>query len=141
MATHLVHLFFGEGIYSFPFLTLCLFVIILVRYLVVTGLAWWVICCRFSLPDQDVFKDIRSSVVSAAIFAMAMAAAIEFHILGWTRIYNQIGSHDWWYIGGSYVLVLILQDSPCYITNRLFHSPRLYSWAHQGHHRSRKPSP
>ena len=70
-----------------------------------------------------------------------MAAAIELHILGYTRIYNQLGDHGWWYIGGSYFLVLILQDSYFYITHRLFHCRSFYSWAHQGHHRSRKPSP
>jgi sterol desaturase/sphingolipid hydroxylase (fatty acid hydroxylase superfamily) len=141
MAINLAHLFCGEGIYSFPFLTLCLFVVILVRYLVVAGLTWWLVCSRFNLLDQDIFQDIRSSVVSAAIFAMAMAAAIELHILGYTRIYNQLGDHGWWYIGGSYCLVLIMQDSYFYITHRLFHCRSFYSWAHQGHHRSRRPSP
>ena len=125
MAISLAQLFFGDGTYSLPFLTLCLFVIILVRYLVVAGLTWWLVCSRFSLFDQDVFKDIRSSIVSAAIFAMAMAAAIEFYMLGWTRIYNQIGSHGWWYIGASYFLVLILQDSYFYITPSPFSFPAL----------------
>jgi hypothetical protein len=125
MAINAAHLFSGDGIYSLPFLTLCLFVIILVRYLVVAGLTWWLVCSKFSLLDQDVFKDIRSSVVSAAIFAMAMAAAIEFHMLGWTQIYNQNGNQDWWYIGGSYVLVLILQDSYFYITPSPFSFPAL----------------
>jgi len=141
MAINLTPLFFGQDIYSFPFFTLCLFIIILVRYLVVAGLAWWLVCPKSSLVDQDVFQDIRSSVVSAAIFAMTMAAAIELHILGCTRIYNQLGAHGWWYIGGSYFLVLIMQDSYFYVTHRLFHRPFLYSWAHQGHHRSRRPSP
>ena len=134
-------LFFGVGIYSFPFYALCLFIIILVRYLVVAGLAWWLVCARSSLLDQDVIQDVRLSIVSAAIFAMAMAAAIELHLLGYTRIYDQLGAYGWWYIGGSYFLVLILQDSFFYITHRLFHRPSFYHWAHQGHHRSRRPSP
>ena len=80
-------LFFGVGIYSFPFYALCLFIIILVRYLVVAGLAWCLVCARSSLLDQDVFHDIRLSIVSAAVFAMAMAAAIEPHLHGYTQMH------------------------------------------------------
>jgi len=120
-------LIFSVGIYSFPFYALCLFIIILVRYLLVAGLAWRLVCARSNLLDQDVFQDVRLSIVSAAIFAMAMAAAIELHLLGYTRIYNQLGAYGWWYIGASYILVLILQDSCFYITHRLFHRPGFYS--------------
>ena len=134
-------LFFGVGIYSFPFYALCLFIIILVRYLVVAGLAWCLVCARSSLLDQDVFHDIRLSIVSAAVFAMAMAAAIELHLHGYTQIYNQLGTYGWWYIGASFFLVLILQDGFFYVTHRLFHRPDFYHWTHQGHHRSRQPSP
>jgi sterol desaturase/sphingolipid hydroxylase (fatty acid hydroxylase superfamily) len=141
MEVNVVALLFGVGIYSFPLYALCLFAIILVRYLVVAGLAWWIVCARSSLLDQDVFQDVRLSMVSAAIFAMAMAAAIELHLQGYTRIYNQLGTYGWWYIGASYFLVLVLQDSFFYVTHRLLHRPSLYCWAHQGHHRSRRPSP
>ncbi len=134
-------LLFGVGLYSFPFYALCLFVIILFRYLIVAGLAWLLVCSGSSQLDKDVSQDVRLSVVSAAIFAMTMAAAIELHQNGHTRIYGQLGTYGWWYIGGSYILVLIFQDSFFYITHRLFHHPSFYRWAHQGHHRSRQPSP
>jgi hypothetical protein len=134
-------LLLSAGIYSFPFYAVCLFVIILVRYLVVAGLAWWLVCAKSSLLDRDVWQDVRLSIVSAAIFAMAMAAALELHLLGYTRIYHQFGTYGWWYIAGSYFLVLILQDGVFYVTHRLFHRPGFYRWTHQGHHRSRRPSP
>ena len=137
----LPQLFFARDRYTLVFYTLCLFVIILARYLVVAGCVWWVVCGRSIHLDRDALHDVRLSVVSTGIFAMAMAAAIELHWLGCTRIYGQLSADGWWYIGVSYVLVLVLQDSFFYATHRFFHRPHFYRWTHQGHHQSRRPSP
>ena len=132
---------FGVGIYSFGLYAFWLFVIILLRYLVVAGLTWCLLCTRSIRLDADALHDVRLSVMSAAIFAIAMAAAIQLHLLGYTRIYDGLGRYGWWYILGSYLLVLVLQDGFFYATHRLFHRPKFYRWTHQGHHRTRQPSP
>ena len=127
--------------YQFLSYGLCLFAIVLARYLIVAGLSWWIFCSRSIQLDQDVLHDVRLSIVSAGIFALAMAVAIELHLHGKTRIYDQPGAYGWWYVSVSYLLVLLLQDGFFYVTHRLFHHPRFYRWTHKGHHKSRRPSP
>ena len=134
-------LFLSLGIFSFPLYAFCFFVVILVRYLLIAGLAWRLVYARTILLDGDSLHDVRLSVLSAGVFAFTMAAAIELYLLGYSRIYNQLGPNGWWYIGSSYVMVLILQDGFFYLAHRLFHLQRFYRWTHQGHHSSREPSP
>lgn len=114
---------------------------ILIRYVIVTSLAWWFLRHRSIQLNRDALHDIHLSVLSSIIFAIAMAASIQLYTHGLTRIYDQPSTHGWWYIGVSYLIVLILQDSYFYATHRLFHWPRFYRLTHQGHHRSRPPTP
>jgi len=132
---------FEIGSIGFAFQALCLYAMILACYLVVNSLAWWLLCNQCIKLDRDALHDIRLSAVSAGIFAVAMATTIQLYWHGLTRIYGQPSTHGWWYIGASYLIVLILQDGYFYVAHRLFHWPRLYRLTHQGHHRSRQPTP
>ena len=134
-------LLFEVGCNSFAKHTLCLFAIIMLRYLAVASLAVLLIRNHSIRLDQDAIHDLRLSLVSAIIFAVALATAIQLHSLGLTRIYDQPETYGWWYIGASYWIALVLQDSYFYATHRLFHLPQFYRWTHKGHHRARQPSP
>jgi Sterol desaturase len=130
-----------------------MFLIILARYFLAAGGCWWLLRrCRSSdaaAPSEPgqrrirdgILHDIRLSVLSAAVFALASAAVLCLQSHGLTRLYTRPDAHGWWYLGASYLLVLILQDGVFYATHRLFHHPALYTWFHQGHHRSRRPTP
>jgi len=63
------------------------------------------------------------------------------YTLGYTRLYVDPEQHGLWYIGASFLLVLILQDAYFYFTHRLSHHPKCYKWLHQGHHQSKNPTP
>ncbi|EDY38311.1 sterol desaturase family protein [Cyanobium sp. PCC 7001] len=129
------------------------FAIILLRYFLVAGGVWWLLYARRGLhagregdhrrPDRpgEIRRDIRLSVFSAGVFALATAGVMTLHGLGLTRLYSQPQQYGWWYLGVSYLAVLVLQDGFFYATHRLFHHPALYGWFHQGHHRSRQPTP
>jgi sterol desaturase/sphingolipid hydroxylase (fatty acid hydroxylase superfamily) len=121
--------------------SLGLFAVVVVRYLLVAGLTWCIFYSRTLKLGRDALHDIRLSIVSAGILAMAIAAAVEVHLLNLSRICYRHCEQPLWYIVGSYLAVLVLQDAWFYATHRLFHHPQLYHWAHQGHHRSRRPSP
>lgn len=142
-------------------LSLCLwgitcYVIILARYAGLAGLAYWWLYVRrraSSTPQgngglrrrqpslESIRGDIRLSIHSAAVFAVAMAGVFQLQAHGLTRLYSQPEQHGWWYLGVSYLLVLILQDVFFYATHRLCHHPALFSWMHRGHHRSGQPTP
>jgi Delta7-sterol 5-desaturase len=139
--------------HSFGADILVLFLIILARYFLAAGGCWWLLrFCRSSAaaapsePRQrrirdGIRHDIRLSVLSAAVFALAAAAVLWLQSHNLTRLYTRPDTYGWWYLGASYLLVLILQDAVFYATHRLFHHPALYAWFHQGHHRSRSPTP
>ncbi|MFN9659323.1 MAG: sterol desaturase family protein [Cyanobacteriota bacterium] len=130
------------------------FVIILARYVLLAGLASWWLDGRPAAADagagpaarrrpsaESVRDDIRLSVQSAAVFAVATAGLLHLRSLGLTRLYSQPGEYGWWYLGVSYLLVLILQDVFFYATHRLCHHPALFARMHRGHHRSGQPTP
>jgi lathosterol oxidase len=85
--------------------------------------------------------DIRLSVTAAVLFAFLAALMMIVYKTGHTRIYSRIDAYGWWYLAFSFGLTLVLQDTYFYFTHRLSHHPRLFRWIHQGHHRSRMPTP
>ncbi|MFM7465471.1 MAG: sterol desaturase family protein, partial [Cyanobium sp.] len=137
--------------HSFGFWGLSFFAIILARYFLMAGLVyWWLYVHRSqavhpskpTVPSaRSIREDIRLSISSAAVFALATACALSLQGLGLTRLYSQPEDYGYWYLAVSYLLVLILQDSFFYVTHRLSHHPALFAWLHRGHHRSRQPTP
>jgi sterol desaturase/sphingolipid hydroxylase (fatty acid hydroxylase superfamily) len=91
--------------------------------------------------SESIRHDIQLSLYSAVIFSLCAAAIVSGYDLGMTRLYRDVGDRELWYLGGSYALVLILQDTYFYFIHRLFHHPKLFRWFHQGHHRSHEPTP
>jgi sterol desaturase/sphingolipid hydroxylase (fatty acid hydroxylase superfamily) len=136
---------------SFWFYGFAFFGIILLRYFLMAGATYWFFYKPFSLAKrelehsfptwQSIQHDIQLSVLSAGVFAIAAALIMTACSLGITRLYSQPQQYGLWYLGISYIAVLILQDTYFYFTHRLFHHPLLFQWAHQGHHRSRYPTP
>ncbi|MBE9204605.1 sterol desaturase family protein [Synechocystis salina LEGE 06099] len=139
--------------YSFGIYGLIFFVIILLRYFLIAGGTYaffyspWgqsLISSQFPInipPWSSIRKDIKLSVISAMVFAVA--AAFIFSSYGWkiNRLYFDPYQHGLWYLGVSYILVLLLQDTYFYFTHRLFHHHLLFPLFHQGHHCSRYPTP
>lgn len=139
--------------HSFGFYGIAFFAIILFRYFLVAGGTYFFLYLPFSqalihpqTPYQSpswklVWHDIQLSIVSAGVFALAAAFILSGYSWGGTRLYSDPQQYGLWYLGVSYTAVLILQDAYFYFTHRLFHHPALFRWVHQGHHRSRYPTP
>lgn len=132
---------------------IALFGIILLRYFLVAGGAFLLLYSplnrlrpasgssagRPSWPAIQ--QDIVLSVSSAVIFALAAAFILASQRWGLTRLYIDQQEFGFWYLGISYLAVLLLQDTYFYFSHRLFHHPTLFRWFHAGHHRSRHPTP
>ncbi|MGI0486758.1 sterol desaturase family protein [Pantanalinema rosaneae CENA516] len=139
--------------HAFWFYSIALFGIILIRYFLVAGGVYWFFYSPFnsalehhSLPNRlpswrSIQHDIQLSILASAVFALAAAFILSAYRLGITRLYSDFQQYGLWYLGVSYLLILVLQDAYFYFTHRLFHHPLLFSWWHQGHHRSRYPTP
>jgi sterol desaturase/sphingolipid hydroxylase (fatty acid hydroxylase superfamily) len=125
-----------------------LYLIILVRYLVVAGassllLHWMQPGRPRPIPARrgDRRRDVRLSLQSGLVFAVTGALLLAAQAGGHTRLYAEPLRYGWWYLGLSYLLVLVLQDAYFYGLHRLCHRRWLYRWCHQGHHHSRRPTP
>lgn len=139
--------------HSFGFYSIAFFGIILARYFLVAGGMYFVfyspLSKSFANPDlhpwspswRSIQHDIRLSILSAVVFALAAAFVLSGSSWGLTRLYSHPQQYGLWYLGVSYGVVLILQDAYFYFTHRLLHHPLLFYWLHQGHHRSRHPTP
>jgi len=126
--------------HSFWFYVLTFFSIILLRYLAMAGFAHWLLYQR-QPAKVSILNDIHLSVLSTGVFAIATAVIMTLYDQGMTKLHGQIDADTWWTLPLSYLAVLVLQDAYFYATHRLFHHPRLFPWFHQGHHRSRQPTP
>lgn len=99
------------GSHLFMSYSLSFFLIIVIRYLLVAGLTWCLFYFRTIKLGRDASHDVRLSIVSAGIFSLIIAAAMELDLLDQSRICYQVCAQDAWYIAGSYLVVLILQDA------------------------------
>lgn len=139
--------------HSFWFYGFALFGIILIRYFLIAG-GTHILLHQVFKPllmrqglhlkppvSRSIRRDIRLSIVSAVIFALCAALIISAYDLGETRLYSNLPQYGWWYLGVSFIAVLVLQDTYFYFIHRLFHHPLLFKHLHQGHHRSGDPTP
>ncbi len=139
--------------HSFGFYGISFLAIIILRYFLLAGgtYVYLYLPSDKSLIDRNlthwfshwpsILEDIKLSLLSAGVFALASAFVMSAYEQGLTRLYSNIHSYDVWYLGVSYIVVLVLQDAFFYFTHRLFHHPWLFRWLHQGHHRSRYSTP
>lgn len=93
------------------------------------------------IVSKNIKKDMELSLLCAVIFAFCAALVVTGYDLGFTRLYTSINKYGWWYLGVSFIVLLILQDAYFYFMHRLFHHPLLFKKLHYGHHRSGEPTP
>jgi sterol desaturase/sphingolipid hydroxylase (fatty acid hydroxylase superfamily) len=139
--------------HSFGFYGVTFFGIILIRYFLVAGGTYWLFYSNLyqSLPSpnlllqhpswESIQRDIKLSTMSSVVFAIASAIILSAYNHNLTHLYSDPQQYGLWYLGISYMAVLVLQDAYFYFTHRLFHHPSLFLHMHQGHHRSRYPTP
>jgi Delta7-sterol 5-desaturase len=135
-------------------LTAALTGVIAARYLLVSGLAFWLLwqrggeklsACRLNRERpmrRVIMQEIQLSLLSSAVYAAPAAFALQAWFHGGTKIYTDAaGGGGLPYLLFSAFAYLIVQDSYYYWAHRLMHDPRLFKWMHAGHHRSRQPTP
>ena len=139
--------------HSFGFYGVVFFGIILVRYFLVAGGCYWLFYSvlgkfisqknlRRSPPEgKSINREIKMSILSAMIFALGSAFVMIEYDWGISNLYTDLYQYGLGYLGVSFVIVLLLQDTYFYFFHRLFHHPLLFKWIHLGHHLSGDPTP
>jgi Delta7-sterol 5-desaturase len=149
--------------HSFTFYGMAFFGILLARYFLLAGAIHWFLYGTFGSSDtgsylkssqiktdlppknwllwSSIKQDIKLSIISSIVFALCAASVLTAYQAGITSLYADIHQYPLWYLGVSYIVVIILQDTYFYFLHRLLHHPRLFRWWHRGHHRSSQPTP
>ncbi|WP_026731345.1 sterol desaturase family protein [Fischerella sp. PCC 9605] len=139
--------------YSFLYYWFVFFGVIFARYFLIAGGAYLLFysilgkslanrSLRLKPPlGRSIRRDIELSILSAVVFALSAAFIISEYDLGVTLLYTDLREYGLWYLGVSFVAVLILQDTYFYFIHRMFHRPLFFRWMHYGHHRSGDPTP
>ena len=126
--------------------------IIAVRYLVISGVFYWLLWRRRPgravlplhprpLSSQGVGREIGWSLAAAPIYALPAAAVIELWKQGGSALYTDINQYGLWYLPVSVMIYLALHDTYFYWTHRLMHVPAVFRVMHRVHHQSRPPTP
>ncbi|MBE9118720.1 sterol desaturase family protein [Lusitaniella coriacea LEGE 07157] len=128
-------------------------IVILIRYFLVAGgtyLFFYSSLNRFTIKRNTflelsnwrfIKKDIKLSIAATVILAFCSAVVMFGYDLGITKLYASLDRYGIWYLGLSFVGILVLQDTCFYFIHRVFHHPVLFRWLHLGHHRSTEPTP
>ena len=139
--------------HSFLFYCFVFFGVILARYFLIAGgthlLFYSFLGKSFTQRElrlkpplwKSIQRDIQLSILSAVVFALGAAFIMLEYDLGLTLLYSNLHQYGLWYLGVSFIAVLILQDAFFYFIHRMFHRPFLFRWLHCGHHRSGDPTP
>ena len=124
------------------------FAIILLRYFLIAGGAYWLFysaSSKLNIVENKkqylIKKDITLSISAAIASAICAALIMTVYDSGWTLLYSSVDERGILYLFISFIEVILLQDTCYYFLHRGFHHPRVYSWLHKGHHRSQDPTP
>ena len=147
-----MHLFINP-VSFFLFYLLLFFLIIVARYFLAAGVFYYYYYVRHlekfkpkrlskrEFKKDQVKKEIKWSLISSAIFAVAGALVFYLFTNELTAIYTEFSLTDLWYIPLSFIMALLIHETYYYWIHRWMHRPGIYKKVHKVHHDSLTPTP
>lgn len=134
--------------YYFGLMTLTIFGIIFLRYLLISALYHYLFFIGFRQKvEQRIINEKREplrmmalevwrSLITSIIFALSGTVLLLLWQNGYTQIYLDWERFPYWYLPVSLFLVLLIHETYYYWLHRWMHQPKVYPWIHQWHHES-----
>ncbi len=134
-------------------LTGIFFLVITARYFLVAGIFYLVFYTwfRFKFEMRKINKadykpgqfkkEIKYSLISSLIFAIAGTLTVILWQKGFTKVYTKIDWYGWWYLPASLLIYMFLQETYYYWIHRWMHIPAVFKLVHKIHHDSHIASP
>ena len=133
--------------------TLIFFLIITLRYFLVTG-TFFLIFYKLSYkkwkdrklnsrkytPNQF-RKEIIWSLATSSIFSIAGTITVILWQNGYTNMYSDISTYGLWYLPVSILIFMLLHETYYYWLHRWMHIPKIFRIVHKVHHESNIASP
>jgi len=139
--------------FVFVIAVLCLFAVVIGRYLVIAGLFYGVFYLWFpthwqqrkinnkSYKPEQFKKEVLWSTLTAFIFAIAGAVAFLLWQKGFTRVYTDVNAYPLWWLPLSLVIAMLAHETYYYWLHRWMHHPPVFRIVHRVHHDSNITSP
>jgi lathosterol oxidase len=124
----------------------------LIRYFLIAGFAYFLFYVlkrnkwsqkkiQSKFPDsKQIVREIKNSIISIFIFALAGIIIFALYNLGFTKIYLNVDKFGWVYFSVSLVFFLFFHDTYFYWSHRALHNPNLIKF-HLTHHLSHNTNP
>ena len=125
-----------------------LFLVIMIRYLVFSGVFHYLILYTFRrktsprvingrLPtNSQIAKEIKWSSITSLAFALSGAAVMKLWENDQTGIYLDVSKYPLWYFPVSLVTAFFIHETYYYWLHRWMHLPKVYRLMHKVHHDS-----
>lgn len=145
--------FLNDPLSFFLFYIALFFLIIVGRYFIAAGVFYYYYyikhqerfrpqrLSRRGPKKEQMKKEIRWSLISSAIFAVAGALIFYLYTRDLTAIYTGFSLIDLWYVPLSLLVVLLIHETYYYWIHRWMHRPGIYRQVHKVHHASLTPTP
>ena len=127
-------------------------VLLVALYLLPAGIFYWYFnrntarsgsqkISKGTATRKDIYRDIKWSLISLAIFSFFAVIFYEWVGQGYTRMYYDFFEHGWFYPVVSFFLSLLIFDTYHYWFHRFMHLPGIFRHFHRVHHLSIAPTP
>ncbi len=134
-------------------LIMSFFVVITGRYFLIAGVFYLVF--YFWFPEKwrqrkinvkvysrhQLRTEIRWSILSSLIFAVAGCATVIAWQKGYTRVYENVSDYGFVYLPVSLLILLFTHETYYYFIHRWMHRPAIFKLVHKVHHNSNITSP
>ena len=133
--------------------TAVVFAVVIGRYLAIAGLFYGVFYLWFphkwqqrkinnrSYKTGQFKREVKWSMFTALLFAVAGAAMLVLWQKGYTQVYLNTGDYAWWWMPASLLIAMLLHETYYYWLHRWMHHPKIFRIVHKVHHDSNITSP
>ena len=137
----------------FLLVTAIVFAMVTGRYFLVAGIFYLVFYSFYpqkwvqrkinmrNYPKGQFKTEVKWSMISAFIFAVAGATGAVMWQQGWLKVYTNTTDYPLWWIPISIVIAVFLHETYYYWIHRWKHQPRIFRIVHKVHHQSNITSP
>jgi sterol desaturase/sphingolipid hydroxylase (fatty acid hydroxylase superfamily) len=94
-----------------------------------------------SLEKKQFYNEVKWSLITSLIFAVAGAITMVLWQKGLTRIYIDVHQYSLWYLPVSLVVSMLIHETYYYWLHRWMHNPKVFKILHKVHHDSNTTSP
>jgi len=138
---------------NFALLTAAMFLIVAGRYFLIAGIfhAWFYMfkkdhwqkrrLGRKDLDKKQFYTEVKWSLVTSILFALAGAFTAFLWQKGYTKLYTNASEYGVWYLPISLLISMLIHETYYYWLHRWMHKPKVFKLLHKVHHDSNTTSP